>query len=131
MAGVGKIENLKPFNEMSEEERKERGRKGGINSGKTRKEKRSFRMLLEMAMSQKVRNKEGDEKTKKEVSIIQLADKCMRGDLRAIELAMNILGENPVNKVEVTGKDGQDLIPAKRLTKEEAKELMSSMDSEY
>lgn len=33
--------------------------------------------------------------------------------------------------VEVTGKDGAELIPARTLTKEEAKELFTALNSEY
>lgn len=36
-----------------------------------------------------------------------------------------------VTKMEHTGKDGKDLIPARILTKKEAKELMSSLANEY
>lgn len=34
-------------------------------------------------------------------------------------------------KLELTGKDGQPLMPARRLTQEEARELLESMDKEY
>lgn len=34
-------------------------------------------------------------------------------------------------KLELTGKDGQPLVQARRLTQEEAKELYESMDKEY
>lgn len=34
-------------------------------------------------------------------------------------------------KLELTGKDGQPLVQARRLTQEEAKELMESMEKEY
>ena len=34
-------------------------------------------------------------------------------------------------RVELTGKDGSDLVPARRLSPDEAKELFKSMDNEY
>ncbi len=37
----------------------------------------------------------------------------------------------PTQHVELTGKDGTPLVQARRLTKEEAKELLDSMDKEY
>ena len=37
----------------------------------------------------------------------------------------------PTQHFELTGKDGAPLMQARRLTKEEAKELLESMDKEY
>lgn len=124
--------NLIPASKQSKEEARENGRKGGIASGKARREKRKFKELLELAFAQKIKNKDtGEERTKKEVTMIVLADKCIRGDLKAIELAQSMLGEASPNKVEITGKDGNDLFKARRLSKEEARELMEDMDQEY
>lgn len=37
----------------------------------------------------------------------------------------------PTQRMEVTGKDGGDLIPARTLTKEEAAELLNSLNEKY
>lgn len=37
----------------------------------------------------------------------------------------------PTQRMEVTGKDGAELIPARTLTKEEAKELFNDLNNEY
>lgn len=37
----------------------------------------------------------------------------------------------PTQRMEVTGKDGGDLIPARTLTKEEAADLLNSLNSKY
>lgn len=37
----------------------------------------------------------------------------------------------PTQRMEVTGKDGGDLIPARTLTKEEAAELLKSLNEKY
>lgn len=37
----------------------------------------------------------------------------------------------PTQRMEVTGKDGADLIPARTLTKEEAKELFANLQNDY
>lgn len=123
--------NLKPQSERTPEERKKIAQMGAAASNRVKREKRTFKELLDLALSSKVRNKEGDEKSRKEVATIMLADKCARGDLKAIALAQSILGEEATKKIELTGKDGKDLIPAKRLTKEEAADLLKSMESEY
>lgn len=36
-----------------------------------------------------------------------------------------------IQKVELTGKDGAELMPARRLTKEEAKELLQELNDKY
>lgn len=42
-----------------------------------------------------------------------------------------LLGMYAPEKKELTGKNGSDLIPAKRLTKEEAQELMQNLEKDY
>lgn len=125
------LANLKTFKDMTEEERFKAQSNGGKKSGKVRREKRAFKQLLEIAMSQLVHNKAGESKSRKELAMMRLAERCTNGDLRAIELAERILGEVQAQKMEVTGKDGRELIPARRLSAEEAAELMKEMDKEY
>lgn len=123
--------NLRPLSERSPEEAKEVRSKGGKARARKIREQRTFKELLALALSMKVQNKTGDVKTKKEVATILLADKCASGDLKAIALAQSMLGEEATKKLEVTGKDGKDLMPARVLTPEEAAAMMASMDNEY
>lgn len=103
-------DNLININDLSEEQRREQGRKGGLASVESRKEKRKFKELLELALSTQVTNsRTGEKATRKEVAAITLADKCAKGDLKAIRLVAALTGEM-INKQEVTGKDGKDLI---------------------
>ena len=90
-------ENLIPFNKRSESEAREMGRKGGKASGKSRLEKRTFRMLVETALSSRMKyDATGEELTRKEVSALKLAEQCSVGDLKAIQLAADLLGERVV-----------------------------------
>lgn len=128
------LQNLRTYTKdpnLTEEERKEIARRGGQKSGETRRKQRDFRAFLERAMSVQVTNKAGVKTTRKEASMMNLAQRCANGELKAIELAMNILGENPTQKLEVTGKDGHDLIPARRLSKEEAAEMLQNFEKDY
>ena len=54
---MAKEDNLIPFSERSKEEAREMGKKGGIASGKARKEKATMKKTLEMLLDEK--NKEG------------------------------------------------------------------------
>lgn len=100
--------NLIPFQDMDPETRRKICSNGGKASGKARRDKRKLKDLLELAMSQKVTNQKGESETKKAVAMIRLADKCISGDLKAIELAAKLLGE-ATEQVEVTGKGGKDI----------------------
>ena len=78
------------------------GQKGGIASGISRREKRHWRELLEVAFSMVVRNKEGapslhpvtgEPINAKEAAALKLVEKCAKGDIRAINTAADLLGE--------------------------------------
>ena len=51
-------ENLIPFSERSKDEAREKGRKGGIASGKTRREKANMRKLIETFLDSKIEGKD-------------------------------------------------------------------------
>lgn len=116
--------NLIPFQDMDPETRRKICSNGGKASGKARRDKRKLKDLLELAMSAKVTNSKGDSETKKAVAMIKLADKCISGDLKAIELAAKLLGES-VDKVEVSGKDGKDIFAS--LTDEELQDKLAEV----
>jgi transposase-like protein len=64
----------------------------------------------------------------------KIVDKHFQPDTAAI--IFTLTNQDPDNwrnrqNTEVTGKDGKDLIPARTLTKEEAKELLGGLESEY
>lgn len=52
-------QNLKPFTELTEKEQRELARKGGIASGKVRKEKASLRKSLENILNSDIRITKG------------------------------------------------------------------------
>lgn len=99
MAHKNNEENLIPTNRRSKEEARELGRKGGIASGKARREQRAMRELLEIALSAKC--VKGDASNKEEAAA-QLAKKMAEGDLKAIEVGLKVLGEYE-QKVKLEG----------------------------
>lgn len=96
-------ENLIPFTERSKEEVRELNSRGGIASGKARREKKRLAELLEMALSTVLKDNDGKpikspddprrNLTRKEEGMINMAAKFANGDLKAIELAAKIQGE--------------------------------------
>lgn len=105
--------NLTPYNKNDPESVKkarENGRKGGIRSGIAKREKRTFRELVNICLSEMVTNSQGRTESKKMVMMINLTKRAVNGDLKAMELLMKVQGEMS-ERIEVTGKDGKDLNP--------------------
>ncbi len=88
-------ENLKPFNEMSEEQHKKISSKGGKASGKSKREKKRFKECLETILDQE----EFDEVTEKtitgyeRISYKLYREAAYRGDLKAVKIMLGILDE--------------------------------------
>lgn len=121
-------QNLKPNSERTPSGRKQLASKAGKASGKARREKRTMKQLLEIALSLMVTNKKGETASRKEVIAIQLVNRAASGDLKAIDLLTKLIGEQIVRQeTQVTvKKDKFDDMSAQELT-EVAKNIMDSM----
>lgn len=130
---MGNLKTLKPFtSEQSREEAKKNGKKGGIASGKARLEKKTVREFAEMALNAEVTDKTTGKKVVVKDAIIQklVARAIQENDLQTVRYLFELIGENPAQKMEITGSDGKDLIPQKPLTKEELKKLYKKLENE-
>lgn len=111
-------ENLVPQSARTKEEQKEIAKKGGIASGKARREKKACREWLEAALESVIKDKDGmavkspdnprRSLTRKEAGMIQLARKFASGDIKAIEQAVKILGESET-KLVVEARKPEDI----------------------
>ena len=119
-------QNLKPA--RSTEEARERGRKGGIASGKARREKKTAREYAIAVLEGYVKDKDITLKDAMMQKLIQRA--ITDTDLNAIKYILELIGESPAQRIEVTGKDGKDIIQ-KDLSREEAKEFVKELGREY
>ena len=90
-------ENLRPFNERTESERRELARKGGIASGKKRRQAKAMAEVAEMVATAKVPNKNIKDMLKKcgipakeqniqMAVVMSMAMKAIKGDARAARL---------------------------------------------
>lgn len=109
---MANIENLKPKNSnQSQEEAKKNGKKGGIASGKARRERKALREQLEILLKLPIK----DEKLKKQIIdlginkkeinnqmaiTIALYQEAMRGNTKAYELIRDTLGEKPIEQIQ-------------------------------
>lgn len=83
--------NLIPQNQRTKEEQREIARKGGIASGKARKERKTLKEELLLLLS------EGDTQKKVSLAVLQ---KALDGDIQAFNTIRDTIGEKPVDKVE-------------------------------
>lgn len=88
MAHVG-TENLIPMNTRSKEEASELGRKGGIASGKARREKATMKATLEMLLDETYKNG----KTYRELATLGLLKGAISGNATNYRTILETLGE--------------------------------------
>lgn len=90
-------QNLRPSEyKLSQEEAK----KGGIASGKARREKKKLRESLEALLSQTQIGKNGEELTGADAISIKLFEQALKGNVRAFKTIRDTVGEKPVDKVQ-------------------------------
>lgn len=120
--------NEQNLRKLTTSEAREIGKKGGKASGKVRREKRTMKQLLEIALSLMVTNKKGETASRKEVIAIQLVNRAASGDLKAIDLLTKLIGEQIVRQETQVAvkKDKFDDMSAQELT-EMAKNIMDSI----
>lgn len=86
---MAKEDNLIPMNERSESEVRELGRKGGIASGETRREKATMKKTLEMLLDTK--NNKGI--TYRELTTLGLIKGATEGKAENYKTMLALLGE--------------------------------------
>ena len=83
------MENLKPFNALTETEQKELAKKGGKASGEARRKKKRFRELFNAVLDQK--NETGE---RHDMAIVKaMINKASSGSERAFEAIRDTIGE--------------------------------------
>lgn len=95
------VDNLIPIPEMPEDVRKEFHRKGGVASGKARREKANFRKLLEIALNEEYKGG----MTNAEAMVVSIIQEALEGNTKAFEVVRDTIGQKPVEKAEekITG----------------------------
>jgi hypothetical protein len=92
-------ENLRPFNERTEDEQREIATKGGKASGKARRRRKELKQLLELALSQPSESVDGEDNyTAITAALVQRA---IQGDTKAYEVIRDTLGQKPVEQAQM------------------------------
>ena len=91
---MANTQNLRPIKkgELSKEEAKKRGSKGGKKSAEVRKARKTFSEDLVASLS------DGD--TQKKV-LDALLIQCKKGNVRAFEILRDTIGEKPTDKLDI------------------------------
>ena len=121
------VQNLIPFDQRTEEEAREAGRKGGIASGVSRRRKRDLRDAAELYLSLPVTDKrqlaklskagvETEDADNQMAIVAGLAMKAMRGDAKAAKLLFDLLPEQAGSMQAAAQEDD----PITQALKEEA-----------
>lgn len=112
---MSKEDIIKANKERTSHEAQENGRKGGIASGKARRDKKDLKEALEILLEQTHNVKIGSSGATKEmlgtdVIATALYNKASKGNTKAFELIRDTIGQKPVDKVEVDTIDRSESI---------------------
>ena len=112
--GKGRKDNLKPFDELAEDQQRELARRGAYAAAAAKRRKKTMREALEFlmykaelseALKQRMRD-EGirDEDMNHQMAITRsLIAKAEAGDVQAYNAICAMIGEKPAEKVEMSG----------------------------
>lgn len=129
-----KMENLTPFNQMSEEQAKAIQSKGGKASQEKQRKRKLMREQAELLLSLPLKDKAAKKKLEQMgvdaenqdnqmLIILQLWKRAAAGDLEATKLFIELMGEKAATQVSISGELNN---PFKDLTTEELKALIAS-----
>ena len=107
--------NLKSFDNMDKEEHLKIASKGGVNSGIARRRKKEVQKILEAFLELPLKKGKlydvddvksfmalkGKNITVNEAIEVTVIQKALKGDLSAINMINELMGEKPANKLEV------------------------------
>lgn len=120
-SGSFTAENARKMQKRSAEVRKERSA-----------ERKSAKEFAQMALNAEVTDKStGRNVIVKDAIIQKLITRAIQDtDLNTVKYLFELIGENPAQKMEITGAEGKDLIPNKPLSKSEMRKLMQELENE-
>jgi hypothetical protein len=108
-------DNLIPQSERTKEEQRAIARKGGIASGKARREKRLMRETLDLLLNMPIKDGtfadvesirnfasiKGKNISVQDAILIAQIQKAMKGDTRAAEYVRDTIGQKPTDSVDM------------------------------
>jgi hypothetical protein len=121
-------DNLIDLRDRSPEKAREIRSKGGKARQEQRKEQKSFRDLLQACLDLEQKNGQtGETKTLKDLGMLRLANQVSQGNLKAIKLAAEIMGEYK-QKINLDTEDNGLVVVVR--SNETAEKLQRAIDLE-
>ena len=127
---MSKEDNLVSLGSRTTEEQRKIAKKGGEASGEARRQKKTMREWLEIAMQAAMKDDGGQpimspddpnrELTRKECAMLKLAAKAAKGDIKAIELSAKLSGEAETKVVVETATPAEKLAALINKSREKA-----------
>ena len=129
------------FAKMTPEQRREYGRKGGLKKGENYKRRKELRETLDVLLDMPLRtgrttnvekvqafaNLKGKNITVDQAMMVCLIQKALKGDLSAIAMVRDTIGEKPTEKVNMDAKVTKN--PLEDLSSDELRELIKNNDT--
>lgn len=136
-------ENLIPNNKRSPSEVRENGKKGGIESGKTRRRKKTIKQDLDLLLSLPVageKNREAlaalgidpDDANNQTMVAVSAYRNALKGDMKAAQLVMNRFGMSDAEKQQIKLKKEELKLAREKAKREaDAEKNMQAYEAEY
>ena len=134
-------QNLRPFDKLSEDEKRAIQSAGGIASGKARRKAKNMReaarFLLEAPLlddpeTRKALETLGLEADQQSAILLQAIKQARRGDMESARYARDTSGQAPAQQVELGGIDGQPIqsVDLSQLSNEQLQKLVSDSEKQ-
>ena len=99
-------QNIAPHKIDSASKARELGRRGGIASGKAKRDKKRLRELAQMILDEEVPDANGNLMSRGEAALrVQARKAILDGDVKALAFLRDTAGQAPVAQVEVATAD--------------------------
>lgn len=98
-------QNLKPFDQLTENEQRAIRSKGGKASGEARRARKTLREELLALLSQDIKSDDGKVVNTQVAMSVALITEALGGNVKAFATVRDTIGEKPVDKVEQVNID--------------------------
>lgn len=131
-------QNLIPFNKQTEEEQREKARKGGIASGVARRKRKAMKENLELLLSLKVQDKKikavmkalgikESEMTNQMAMQVAMLNQSLKGNVQAYKELRDTVEGKPTDNIKVDGNINTTN-PLENLSTEEIRKAIELMN---
>lgn len=107
-------ENLKPLTERCKEDAKKIRSAGGKARAKKIKKTKKIKEYLEIGLELAISDKQGNTFSRKEAGVLKLIERYVKGDPKAFDTVVELLGEKPATKQEITNTTPQIVVANKK-----------------